>query len=312
MRRFGATVLCVVLAAGCASQEELSTRAKTDEDPAARHRAVKGLHDPELLLEVAMNASDRMVRLEAARKLKAPRLETIRTSPAAPVLRSVDYRLSNVKVDGQPFEPEDARLTPGRRRVSATYNSQQGRVQSWGEVTSTHLEAAPGDVCVVWAEVLTYQWLVKSSCVAADSLSALWNELPSEFLLNLLEVPELSDQAFLYKVATEHREASFREGAADRIDDPEQLLALARNDTSGPVRFRALRRFGQLQVTGAEPVTPELQSELARFAMSDDFWRVREAAVRLLTDRAVLAKVAQTDEEGFVRQAVAERLEELE
>jgi hypothetical protein len=305
-------VLCAVLA-GCVSQEELATRAKADEDPAARRRAVERLHDPELLLDLAMNAEDRMVRLEATRKLGVPHLEAIGSSPVTPVLRLVDYRLSNVEVDGQPFDPDGARLTPGRHEVSATYNSWKGRVQTRGWVTSSRFEAVPGDVCVVWAVVLNKQeWFVKSLCVAPDSLPSLWRELPGECLLGLLEVPEFSDRTFLNWVAMEHSDASLRAGAAGRIEDPKQLLELAGNDESGSVRFSALKRLGQLLVTGAAPMAPELQGELAVFAMIDEFWRVREAAVRLLTDRAVLVKVAETDEEGFVRQAVAERLEELD
>ncbi len=302
MWRFRAMVLLAVFA-GCASQEELALQAKSSKDRAARQRAVKGLHDPELLLDVAMTAEDRIVRLEATRKLEGPHLRAVRTSPSAPVLRLIDDHLSDVTVDGQPFKSADARLLPGRRVVSAAYRSRGGILKWTGQVSSSRFEAAPGDMCVAWAVVQRGSsgtlgiWFIKSSCGPADSFPTLWRELPRDGRLGLLKVPELTDLRWLRNVG--------------RIEDPALLVELAQNDKSSSVRLTALQRLGERQGSGAAALTPKLQATLADLAKSDESWRVRKTAVGLLTDLEVLARVAETDENSFVRRAGAERLEEL-
>lgn len=122
-----------------------------------------------------------------------------------------------------------------------------------------------------------------------------------------------------------------RVGVANHSRDPRMIARLACEDPSANVRLRAVRRVTHLDLLDRiianemdEAVLRAAQSErtplvrraidatddqatLARLAISEAEWSVRARAVKRLNDVGVVERIANEDEEEWVRNAARDR-----
>ncbi len=129
-------------------------------------------------------------------------------------------------------------------------------------------------------------------------------------------IASLADEKILAQLAAEDPETSVRRAAIERINDIDTLLAIDAADT---VRSSLNQRIMQLIAQAPDSIrwsaplekwlsqrdAPEIASQLATTAQDH---RLRQAAVALLDDQAILLRCCADDDHADVRRAAAERL----
>lgn len=296
-----AAILLLLATVSCTSQEELAEIAKTSHGATA-DKAVGKLADQTLLVDVATHASDRAIRLAASRRLTNPvQLDAIAASDLGPTARSLDPTLV-VTIDGKPFDA-NRRLRPGGHVIVAELREDTPLWKRRSRRShSASVEAAPGDVCLVWNDVpaLTFAvWGLRARCEPIASLPTLLSTLPSaQTRARLVAIPEFSSQDVLVDLARTAPDWQVRAKAAQKVEDQALLASIAKTDAHEWVRTSA-----------AAYAKARASRNLVALAKGHDV-QARFAAVSLLSDQAQLIALAETAPDPDIRMAALNKVED--
>ena len=159
------------------------------------------------------------------------------------------------------------------------------------------------------------------------------NEIAS---VRRVAVGRLTDQALLVKFAKNEKDGYVRQAAVGQLEDQTLLAEIAQNDSDEQVRIVALRKLNDKKLLAEiiesgetrgvwnvatarlslirriEVGKLEDQALLATIANNDEDYPIRVVAIEKLNDQVTLQAIADNDKNGYVRSAARNRLQALQ
>ena len=274
-------------------QSKLQVIARDAQDGHVRVTAIEALKDAELLVEIADNDSDAVVRYNAFKRLGKLGNE----AALAKALIQSEKLTFGPLTDNQWYEQTLKCIRDPKLLAQITLMGKTENVRLYA-VRRLEDQAALSEVARRGTDRM-----IRSDAVRKLTDSELLRELAADPKCNVrmsaIDNPHMTDVSLLTQIALEENDDTLRKYAVRSVNmtDAAVLARVALTDRNGDVRRAAVNNPHMTD-----------SAALAHIALNDPDPRVRGDAVKspYMTDQAALAEVAEKEEQARIRTSAAE------